>query len=475
MRGGTATWKWGLALSLATVSVLAAQDLVPEEPAAPVPEAPPAAAPAKEPDAAARQPGVTRFGMISVVGSEQQVRGGIASAARGIFSALNHLCNEKDREMKIPLVIRLYGSPGDAEQKRSVVSDITQLQGQYQLNIRIHLARGVDWEKLRYHVMEMLLYERGLAGGRKVEEGERVLVKPWLIVGLLETIDLRAGRGDRRLYRSRLPFFRILALQQVFDASEKQWRRLDGSQPVAFRAISGAMVSSLVRQPKGRPSLAAYLADFATFKGEQENLMRKHFPAMNTSRNSLEKWVSLEMLELGTARNTEVFSILETEKRLDSILKLRYRDDKKATRTVDIDGYAEIVELGDAGKRVDAVAGARAELERLSYRCFPTYRPIIAKYQLVIRDIIRGRDKDIAERLKEASASRLNSRKAAERVRDYLDWFYITQSSEVSGSFIHYRALSKALEEESLRTRENDATEAYLDQIQRMYGTGGGR
>ena len=164
-------------------------------------------------------------------------------------------------------------------------------------------------------------------------------------MGLLETIDLRAGRGDRKLYQAKLPFFEILPIQDVFDASEKQWRAFDGQKPIAFRAISGALVSSLIRQPKGRPSMAAYLSEFATFKGESENLMRKHFPAMNTSQNSLEKWVNLEMLELGTARNTEVFSIIETEKRLESILKLRYSDEEKVARTVGIEGYGEILKI----------------------------------------------------------------------------------------------------------------------------------
>ncbi|MFK7909514.1 MAG: hypothetical protein AB8F34_02820, partial [Akkermansiaceae bacterium] len=408
---------------------------------------------------------------ISVVGSEQQVRGGIASMARSLLSELNTLCNEKQRQMKLPLVIRLYGAQGDAEEARSVVSDITQLQAQYQLNIRIHLARGVDWKKLRYYVMEMLLYERGLRDGQEVEQGERVLVKPWLIVGMLETIDHRAGRGDRRLYQSKIQFLDILSVQQVFDTSEKQWRAFDGRKPIAFRAISGAMVSSLVRQPKGRPSLSAYLADFATFKGESENLMRKHFPAMNTSRNSLEKWVSLEMLELGTSRLSEVYSILETEKRLDSILQLRYRDkEEDLAKTVSIEDFDKVLSLQDVKMRVEAVAGARSELERLSYRCFPTYRPVIAKYQLVLQDIIKGKGKKIPVKLEENSDYRINSRKAAERVRDYLDWYYITQSNEVGGSFIQYRELSKALEKENSQADKNDSTEIYLDHVQRIYG-----
>ena len=463
-----------LLVVILVVDNLVAQNLVPEEPETPVKPSPSADNVEKDPvvedpSVNARKPGVTRFGKISIIGSHQQVRGGIASMVESLRTELNALCNEKGREMKLPLVIRLYGAQGDEEQKRSIVSDIEQIQGQYQLNIRIHLARGVDRNKLRYHAMEMLLYERGLGKGQAVEEGERVLVKPWLIVGLLEAVDIRAGRANRKIYQANVPFFKILPLQEVFDASEKQWRALEGRKPLAFRVISGAMVSSLIRQPKGRPSMAAYLADFATFKGESENLMRKHFPAMNQSQNSLEKWVNLEMLELGTARKTEVFSILQTEKRLDSILQLRYRDEEDAVKIVGIDGYAEILKIKDPRKRFDAVAGARNELERLSYRCFPTYRPLLGEYEMILRDVIRGKDKDINIRLKKLTDVRMKKRQAAERSRDYLDWYYITQSEDVGGSFRQYRELSDALEKESMRLRKNDTTESYLDRIQRIF------
>ena len=413
---------------------------------------------------------VTRFGQISVIGSHQNVRGGIASMVRRIHEELNDLCNQKGRQLEMPLIVRLYGAQGDKVPLRSVVSDIVQIQNQYQLNIRVHIARGVDWKKLRYHIMEMLLYERGLGKGQVVEEGERVLVKPWLVVGLLDTLDLRSGRGDRKLYQSQLSFFDMMPLQDVFDASEKETRSFHGRKLLAFRAISAALVSSLVRQPKGRPSLAAYLTDFATFKGESENLMRRHFPAMNKSRNSLEKWISLEMLELGTARLTEVFSILETEKRLKSILKLRYQDEKGKAKEEGIESYAEILKIKDVNKRVNSVAGMRAELERLSYRCFPTYRPLIAEYEVILREIVMGQDKKISARLTKLEESRLLSTKAAERVRDYLDWYYITQSNEVGGNFIQYRELNEALEKEAKRGGQGGVLENYLDFIQKVYG-----
>lgn len=457
-------------LWLGTVSIGLSQDAR----LAPDPEPLPATGPAKTvaPPTLEDSPkaGVSRFRKISVVGSNQNTRGGIASLAEAMRVKLGKLCNEPGRKMKHALIIQLHGREGDAEQPRSVVSRIELLHGQYQLRLHVHLAKGVDYKLLRYHLMEMLLYERGLGDGQAVDEGERVLVKPWLIVGMLEALDIKSGQADQRIYQTELPYFEILPLQKVFDASEKQWREMDGRRPLAFRAIAGAMVNSLLRQPGGRAGMAAYLADVATFKGETENLMRQHFPGMNKSRNSLEKWVNLEMLELGTARVTQVYSILETEKRLESVLKLRYRDANGSAVAVGIDAYPEIVKLKPA-ERLEAVAGARAELERLSYRCFPVCRPLIVEYDAILRELIVGKAKDIKPRLAKLMDVRLKMKESGERGRDYLDWYYITQSDVVDGDFTKYRALINALENEERRPRANDSTQRYLDRIQQIYGS----
>lgn len=415
--------------------------------------------------------GETQYGKINVVGSRQVIRGGIASIAENLRVSMNKLTGEADRKLKLPVIIRLYGKEGDEELKKTIVSEMVQIQGQWQLRLHIHLAKGVDLQLLRYHLMELFLYERGLADGQQVAEGERVIVKPWLIIGMLEALDIKSGKADKKIYQAELPYFKILPLQRVFDATESEWKLMEGRQPLAFRAISGALVSSLLRQPDGRAGMSKYLAAVPTHKGEMENLMRQHFPGMNKSNNSLNKWVDLEMAELSTAHMSEVYSILETEKRLESILKLRYRDKKKSAVTVGIDGYKEILKLEPA-ERFTAVAGARAELERLSYRCFPSYRPLLAEYEMILREVIVGKDKDISTRLKKLSDVRLKFVQAGKRVRDYLDWFYITQSDDVGGDFKAYIALSKALKRESLRPNSEDSTQRYLDKIQEIFGGG---
>ena len=439
---------------MADVRVLAAEDLSSD---------------AEGAQAVAKKIQVTKFGSISVTGGEQQVRGSIASVANELREQLNELCGDPGRKMKLPLIVKLYGAEGDEELQRSILSKISSFQEQYQLLLNIHLAKGVDQYLLRYHLMELLLYERGLADGQIIEDGDRVTVKPWLIIGMLEAIDIRSGDSNREIYQADIDFLSVLPLEKVFDATENQWREMIGREPVAFRAISGAIVNSLLRQPDGKSGMSSYLAEFATFKGEYENLLRRHFSGMNKSSNSLGKWVNLELLELATARVTQVHSMLETESRLDGLLKLRYRDVDGSALSVGIDNYDQVLKL-EQSERIEAVAAARAELERLSYRCFPTYRPIFNEYDIILRDIMKGENKDISSRLAKLIDVRMRMKAAAIRSRDYLDWYYITQSRELSGNFTKYRAFIEALKKEELRVSPDDATSNYLDQVQKIYG-----
>ena len=102
---------------MCSLAPLVAQDVTEVDPVADVP--------AKD--------AVTTFGGFTVVGSSQSIRGGIASLAEKMRSELAAITGEKGRKLKLPIIIDLYGEQGDKERKRSVVSELEQLHGLYQL------------------------------------------------------------------------------------------------------------------------------------------------------------------------------------------------------------------------------------------------------------------------------------------------------------------------------------------------------
>jgi hypothetical protein len=83
---------------------------------------------------------------------------------------------------------------------------------------------------------------------------------------------------------------------------------------------------------------------------------------------------------------------------------------------------------------------------------------------------MKGEDRDISSRLAKLVDVRGRMQAAAIRSRDYLDWYYITQSTDLSGNFTKYRDLIEALKKEELRASPDDATSHYLDQVQKIYG-----
>ena len=94
------------------------------------------------------------------------------------------------------------------------------------------------------------------------------------------------------------------------------------------------------------------------------------------------------------------------------------------------------------------------------------------EYDAVLRDIMRGKDKGIDARLAKLMDIRMKMKASAMRVRDYMDWYYITRSNAVSGDFEKYRALAEALKKEKMRLPAEDSTQQYLDDVQRVFGSG---
>ena len=119
-------------------------------------------------------------------------------------------------------------------------------------------------------------------------------------------------------------------------------------------------------------------------------------------------------------------------------------------------------------ERQEAVRPAEDGLTRLSYRCFPSYRPLIEEYQQILRDIAGGGRDGIAERLEELAGQRQVRVERALRARDYMDYFEISRARDLSGEFDDYLRLKKELELKPRPQRKDRITE-YLDALQKVY------
>ena len=370
-------------------------------------------------------------------------------------------------DFKIPVEVVLVGQPGDAPLPRSVAYELKNTGHSFILGIRIHLARGIDNDLLQRAALTILLYERALRDSKPQEFEEVLVVRPWLVDGLIEARKWKTNSADRRLYEGVFKNGGGFTMDELFELSEKNQAQLDTTSMLTFRALSGALVMALLEQPHGKGAFRAFCGEAARFSGEMPVLLRKHFPELNLSEKSLAKWWALTLAKLVQPKLSEVLSIRETETMLNDALLFHTRDADGNAVNQGIDAWQTIIAL-DEGERLEAMKPADEGLIRLSYRCFPSYRPILHEYQQILRDISLGKDKDIGKRVAELNEQRKLRMERAMRARDFMDFTEISQARELSGQFDDYIRLKKDLELRPRVTRHDRVTDT-LDRMEKTY------
>ena len=98
--------------------------------------------------------------------------------------------------------------------------------------------------------------------------------------------------------------------------------RLDALARGIYETSACALVLALLDQPDGPLRFAKFLDSLARNDKSDRDLLRQMFPSMGASKNSLEKWWSLQMATLATPSPLESLGAYETEARLRDALTL---------------------------------------------------------------------------------------------------------------------------------------------------------
>jgi hypothetical protein len=258
----------------------------------------------------------------------------------------------------------------------------------------------------------------------------------------------------------------VYKLDDLFALSEADFMRIDAASEAAFRVSSGALVMALLEQPNGKAGMREILAELPAFEGEVPVLLRRHFPELNLSQRSLEKWWSLQLANKGSAPLTEVIGVIKTDERLTQALQLRYRDSEGTPHEIPVTEW-NLFPGKEPAIRNQAVSMAQQELISLSYRCFPSYRPLLREYQALLRRWVSGETGELSESFEKLAAQRRTMVEKAQRARDFLDWFEITRARETSGVFEDYLKLKAQLK--SRPSRRTNPISEYLDRIDPLF------
>lgn len=471
-------------LSSAAAFVVAAQETPPpqalpvEEPVVPVEPGGNVAPPPAETKA------LSRSGMFRVSGGEQAQRSSVALLLEQSKDDFETLLRDRDVDLekqaakksaffepggsgsesfKVPVQVEIIANPD----RPPVEYSVGYTEQSFALGIRIRMDRGINHELLDRAALTVLLYERSLRNAKPGEMKDALVIRPWLVEGLAEAAKWREGTADRRIYEGVFRRGGGFSMDELFELPERSFARLDSASRLAFRALSGALVMALLEQPQGRGAFRAFAGEAALFSGEMPVLLRKHFPDLNLSERSLAKWWALTLAKLVQPQLSEVLPIRETEQGLEEALQFHSRDADGNAVNRGIGDWEMVADL-EPYDRLEAVRPAEDGLTRLSYRCFPSYRPMITEYQQILRDIAGGGRDGIAERLAELAEQRKTMVDRGVMARDYMDFFEISRARSLSGEFEDYLKLKKELELRP-RPKRRDRITDYLDTMQKAY------
>ena len=432
-----------------------------------IPRAVPVAEPPPDTTFAGADWVVSHSKQFRVTGGESLTRGTVAWMADETKDELLKLTGEKD-EWKVPVVIKLLNDkPGDPPPERAVSMQLLIIEGVSELRLDVHFGRGIEGERFKREVTTALLYERALRKRPAGEADRPLFVPPWLSEGLREAVAWHNDQSDRHLYAALFKRGGLFKIDDLFAVNERAFEEMDAAMRAAFRVSSGALVMALLEQPQGKEGFRAFLGGVAAYEGEMPGLLRRHFPELNLSETSLAKWWALQLAAKGGVNLlTDILTIQQTETALAEALHLNFHTVEGIIRQKELAAWPELAALKEP-ERIAAVRLAQDALVRLSYRCFPSYRPLLVDYQKVLVDIAKNKTKDVAKRLALLDETRATMRTRAGRARDYLDWFEITRARETSGAFDDYLRLKDRLKA-GPHYRKDDLSK-YLDRMDRIF------
>lgn len=346
-------------LNLLTAGILLAQEIAPDQP---VPRAVPLAD--LLPKFSEEGEVISHTGQFKISGADAATRGTAANLAEETKAELLALTEEKD-EWKVPIAVKLVGKPGDDTPKRLTGMKIFFSEKGYRIQIFVNLSRNLQRESFKRVVTSALIFARGLEDKGKEESEVPLTVPPWFIEGIQEASAWRMKQTDRRLYDALFQHGGLFEIEDLFALSEAEFEAIDAASKAAFRVSSGALMMALLEQPNGKTGIRDFLAALPDFQGEIPALLREHFPELNLSKDSMEKWWALQLASKGTAPLTEAMSVAKTESMLNDALKIRYKDAEGILHEAPLGNWEALGSMEEQ-QRADGVRLAQDDLLRLS-------------------------------------------------------------------------------------------------------------
>ena len=405
-------------------------------------------------------------GRLTILGGGSSLRVAMIQDADDLISDLDRLVGEVPGK-PYPIYLEIF--PFEKGKSSQISLEFLKPEGgaPYRLQIYLRLGRGSSFEQKQFErvILQMLVMERSLRSLPEGESVERVEVRPWLLDGLAEAIQWKNGKGDRRMYSSLMESGGWIEVEDLVDRAAIAG--LDVLSRELFRASSGALVMALLAQNQGAKSLADFLGKVAVFEGEQMILLRTHFPQANLGPKGLERWWMLQVAALSEKKLSEAMTIPETDERLSGILELHLKNENEEAFRVSLGSWRQVAGLQSQEERIESIRPANDLLAHLSFRCFPTFRPVIAGYLKILSDVADGKTEEVEEMIRNLEEFRTAEVERHQKLVDLMDWYHLSSVRKESGEFEDYLKMQKNLRKGNEFGK--DPLHQYLDKVQKVF------
>jgi len=385
-----------------------------------------------------------------------RITGLVEDEKRGVLKLLG----AKD-EWKYPIVVNVErisaAAPGIP------VSQVRLIEVDGGFKVELDLCLGADPRNLRLEeqIIRAVLLEYSYRLQPPDQAGATYNEPPpWLIEGAVEIFRSREAGTKADVYKAlidsnEVPKFEDFLGQRSLD--------LDSTSLALYRACSLGLVELLMELPRGPAGLAAYLRD-----PERDNtsveILKKHFPALATGGQSLEKWWSLSLARLSASERYKGLTLEETDQRLTALLTFQVQITLKTgseTKTFALDQFKDYLKYHECRNALDQLGRSLTALDAIGS---PPIRPVIFEYEKITMDLAHGKAHGIAERIASAEKVRRMTLKRMSDIADYMNWFEATQMTELSDTFDGY--MKTAAELSAPPARRQDPISRYLDNIE---------
>ncbi len=409
---------------------------------------------------------ISRTHQFIIYAREGAVRGGVATLSEDTKAGLLSILGLKD-DWRLPIVVSLRqpdAAMPDALPPRALA--LVQTPSGLKIQLDLLLGEAGRGTRLRDEIVRAILLEMAYRSHASASAGQSYTPPPpWLVEGLAAYLESQDDGVSANLFAALLPTSQELPILAFLS---KDPATMDSTSRSLYRADAYNLVCLLLREMSaGRSGLAGFIHDLPSISPEaarEIQALRTHFPELGGSDDSLEKWWTLGLAQLAVADRYQLFSVLETEKRLAALTKFTgpgLAKDSGAPRVYSLHDFKEFTALK---QNRQLLAAARTGLMELTGRCSPLCRSIVLGYQQLVDRLSRGKMGETEEKLLALEAARKTVLQQREEIVDYLNWYEATQVSSESGVFEEYFRSAKQLDRE--HTHRPDAVSSYLDNLE---------